>query len=142
MCWTTYWPINQIVQSLIESMSQRSMKKEENYWPVSLTSHLYKSIESIINYLVEFLEGENFFAGEKHCFRLWDPVQQICSRHWRTELMLLMGVCVFLDYQKAFDTVPHQRLFTKLETLFIFFIYFNIGQDQAYRKLIAFQANG
>ena len=47
-----------------------SMKKVENYQPVSLTSQLGKVIESVIeDHLVKFLEGENFFVGDQHGFR-------------------------------------------------------------------------
>ena len=97
-----------------------SMKKVENYRPVSLTSQLCKMMESIIrDHLIEFLESKNFFSGEQHGFR----ARRSCTTNlletledWTRAVDKGCGVdCVFLDYQKAFDTVPHQRLLTKLE---------------------------
>ena len=97
-----------------------SMKRVENYRPVSLTSQLCKVMESIIkDNIVEFLEREDFFTSEQHGFRS----RRSCTTNlletledWTCAVDEGCGVdCVFLDYQKAFDTVPHQRLLKKLD---------------------------
>ena len=77
-------------------------------------------MESIIrDHLIEFLERLNFLSREQHGFR----DRRSCTTNlletfedWTCAVDRGCGVdCVFLDYQKAFDTVPHQRLLTKLE---------------------------
>ena len=75
--------------------------------------------ESIIkNHLFEFLEII-FFAGEQQGFR----AKRSCTTNlletfedWKCAVGRgYEENCVFLDSQKAFDTVQHQRLLTKLE---------------------------
>ena len=86
-----------------------------NYRPVSITSIPCKVLESIIrDRLLKHLEGNNLLSHEQHGFR--------CNRSCLTNLLETFeewtraldegfGIdVVFLDYQKAFDTVPHRRL--------------------------------
>ena len=93
-----------------------------NYRPVSLTSVVCKMMESIIkDTMVEFLDRHSLIKDSQHGFRK--------SRSCLTNLLeFLEDVTssvddgnavdvVFLDFQKAFDKVPHKRLLLKLEDL-------------------------
>lgn len=99
-----------------------SVKLAENYRPVSLTSQLCKVMESIIrDHIVSFLENEQIIDMNQHGFR----VGRSCKTNlletledWTKEVNENRRVdCVYLDYQKAFDTVPHKRLLLKLEAI-------------------------
>ncbi len=96
--------------------------KEEpsNYRPVSLTSVACKVLEKIIRKtVVDHLQINNILHDDQHGF--------VEGRSCSTQLLEALedwtqtmdeGGCVdviYMDFQKAFDTVPHRRLLTKLE---------------------------
>ena len=94
--------------------------KAENYRPVSLTSQICKIMEKIIrDELVAHLEGKGLLRNSQHGFRK--------GRSCLTNLLrFLDGVTsgvdrkesvdvIYLDFAKAFDKVPHQRMLRKLK---------------------------
>ena len=91
----------------------------ENYRPISLTSVVCKLMERIIrNEIVSHMESNNLFSEEQHGF--------IAGRSCTTQLLEFMEEIteavdrgddvdvIYLDFAKAFDKVPHQRLLAKL----------------------------
>ena len=92
----------------------------ENYRPISLTSIVCKMMESLIrNRIMEHLRDRNLLSIKQHGF--------ISGRSTVTQLLNYIDKCtesiskghtidtVYLDFAKAFDTVPHKRLIAKLE---------------------------
>ena len=87
----------------------------ENYRPVSLTSLVCKTLESIIkDNIVEFLDENDIIKDTQHGFRK--------NRSCLTNLLDFFEVATesfdkgtqldvsYLDFSKAFDRVPHKRL--------------------------------
>jgi hypothetical protein len=112
----TDWKIANVTQ--IHKKGSRS--KANNYRPVSLTSQVCKVMESIVkDNMVKFLEEKNVFTPHQHGFcrgkscltNLLETLEL-----WTSALDSGYSVdSVYLDYQKAFDTVPTQRLMKKLK---------------------------
>lgn len=93
-----------------------------NYRPISLTSVPCKIMEHVIySHIMNFLDSNNFFHPSQHGFRkgLSCETQLAAFLHdIHTNLDVNVQTdAVFLDYAKAFDKVPHQRLFAKLSQL-------------------------
>jgi len=93
-----------------------------NYRPVSLTSQIGKIMERIIkDDMVKFLERNHLIKNSQHGFRN--------KRSCLTNLLSFMEKVaeyldsgepvdvVFLDFQKAFDKVPHKRLIERLRDI-------------------------
>ena len=91
-----------------------------NYRPISLTAVCGKIMESLIrDNIVTYMLENGLFADQQHGF--------VPNRSCITQLLCVMedwtkwldsGNCIdsiFLDFQKAFDSVPHERLLAKLE---------------------------
>ena len=92
-----------------------------NYRPVSLTSVPCKIMESLIrSQMLDFLDSQAQLAHEQHGFThgrscLTNLLESL--EEWTRSLDDGFGLdIVFLDYQKAFDTVPHKRLIKKLRS--------------------------
>lgn len=94
--------------------------KVENYRPVSLTSLVCKLLESMIkDEVVSFLESQKLINETQHGFRK--------GRSCLTNLLEFLDFVTeqydkgnqvdtaYLDFSKAFDTVPHKRLITQLQ---------------------------
>lgn len=92
----------------------------ENYRPVSLTSICCKLTESIIkDQMMSYLLQENLLSNKQYGF--------IGKRSTTTQLLTYIDKCceviangsvvdcIYFDFAKAFDTVPHRRLLKKLE---------------------------
>ena len=91
-----------------------------NYRPVSLTVILCKVLESFIrDEIMHHMEKYNLFTTHQHGFRQKHScVTQLLEvvEEWSDTLERGGNVdCIYLDFAKAFDTVPHQRLLTKLD---------------------------
>ena len=91
-----------------------------NYRPVSLTSVIGKMMESIVrDRLVKHMMEHNLFCDPQHGF----VPGRSCMTQLITTLELWSEIldsgapidAIYLDFRKAFDTVPHQRLLKKLE---------------------------
>ena len=91
-----------------------------NYRPVSLTSIVCKILESIIRDLIqEFFESNNLYTACQHGFRS----NKSCTSQLLEvveDFSILIDDAetfdtIYLDFKKAFDSVPHQRLLNKLE---------------------------
>ena len=96
-------------------------KLASNYRPISLTSIVCKLLESILrDNIVEYMESNNLFTNFQHGFRKGRScVTQLLELIDAWNEMLENGNSidiVYLDFQKAFDTVPHQRLLGKMES--------------------------
>ena len=93
-----------------------------NYRPVSLTSVPGKIMESIIKeHLVEYLKKKDWLSVCQHGFVKGRSCLTNLLEAFEAWTRLLdegHGIdIIFLDYRKAFDTVPHRRLLVKLVQL-------------------------
>lgn len=94
-------------------------KKAENYRPVSLTCVICKLLESIVkDHLMSHMEENSLFSVHQFGFRSGHScVTQLLSifEEWSKALDNHEKIdVIYLDFRKAFDTVPHQRLANKL----------------------------
>ena len=91
-----------------------------NYRPLSLTSSVCKLLEKIIrDDITLHLERNNLLSPAQHGFR--------AGRSCSTQLLEVMNDwaeaaeaetpvdVIYLDYSKAFDSVPHKRVLVKLQ---------------------------
>jgi len=105
------------------SIFKKGNKNEaSNYRPVSLTSVPCKILESIIkDAVVEQLEQQGFYTdcqyGFEGSFYANKSILETLES-WTRILEEGFGVdVIYLDYRKAFDTVPHWKLLYKLKKL-------------------------
>ena len=95
--------------------------KSVNYRPVSLTSVICKLLETIIrDHMMDFLFKHQLINPSQHGF--------LKARSCLTNLLCFFEEItkwvdegspvdvIYLDFQKAFDKVPHQRLILKLKS--------------------------
>ncbi|KAF2355305.1 Reverse transcriptase domain [Trinorchestia longiramus] len=91
-----------------------------NYRPISLTSVISKTIERLLKVrITKHLNDQNLINDTQHGFReqrscltnLLDFFGEVNRIYESTKAVDL----VYLDFQKAFDKVPHERLMAKVE---------------------------
>ena len=91
-----------------------------NYRPISLTSVISKILEKEIRKeILDHMESNNLFTCHQHGFRS----NRSCTTqlleaidYWTKHLDQGENVdIIYFDFRKAFDTVPHTRLLTKLQ---------------------------
>jgi hypothetical protein len=99
-----------------------SRKEARNYRPVSLTCQICKLLEKVIKEeIMSYLEDNELIGSSQHGFRK--------GRSCLTNLLEFMQALtdgidqgedmdvVYLDFEKAFDKVPHKRLLLKLRDM-------------------------
>ena len=107
---------NCVVTPIYKSEDRHNAK---NYRPISITSTLCRCLERIIKkQLLEHLEHNDIINKNQHGFL---PKKSCVSNLLETiediSLLYDKGIAtdeIFLDFAKAFDKVPHQRLLYKL----------------------------
>ena len=95
-----------------------------NYRPVFLTSQVVKILERIIfDQLMDYIQDNKLISCHQHGFqKMCSCVTQLleCLFDWTKAYDEEKGVdAIYLDFRKAFDTVPHARLLYKLHHLAI-----------------------
>ena len=90
-----------------------------NYRPVSLTCILCKLTEHIVcSNIMSHLEEHNVITDKQHAFRKHHSCEtQLCSviHDWARNIDKNKQTDIFiLNFEKAFDTVPHEQLKAKL----------------------------
>ena len=107
--------------NIIPLFKKGSRNKSVNYRPVSLTSVICKLLETIIrDHMMDFLVKHRLINTSQHGF--------LKARSCLTNLLCFFEEItkwvdegspvdiIYLDFQKAFDKVPHQRLILKLKS--------------------------
>nr|VZI00046.1 unnamed protein product [Spirometra erinaceieuropaei] len=99
-----------------------SRASANNYRPVSLTSICCKVMERIIKReLMRFLEQNHLLCDAQHGFRRGRSCLSnllYCLEQWTRAIDEGNVVHVaYIDFKKAFDSVPHQRLLHKLSRI-------------------------
>ena len=106
----------------ISAIHKKGNKKlVSNYRPVSLTAVVCKIMETIVrNHIVEHMKKNKLFSNKQYGF--------ISGRSTSLQLLAVLDKwtealdcgysidVIYMDFQKAFDTVPHRRLIGKLKT--------------------------
>ena len=106
--------------NIIPLFKKGSRNKSENYRPVSLTSVICKLLERLIkDHMVDFLVKHKLLNSSQHGF--------LKARSCLTNMLCFLEEItkwidvgspvdiIYLDFQKALNKVPHQRLLLKLK---------------------------
>ena len=110
------------IQNIAPIHKKGSKDEPGNYRPISLTSVPGKILESIIvDEIVSHLESNNLILDSQHGFRngrscltnLLDFFHDMYSIYDTSRAIDIL----YLDFQKAFDKVPHKRLMAKIRSL-------------------------
>ena len=98
--------------------------KPANYRPISLTSLIVKVMEKIIHSaarIVSCLESKNLLNSFQFGFRSCHSTVDLLLRTTHDMALALEERaslhCLLLDFSKAFDSVPHERLLLKLDAV-------------------------
>ena len=91
----------------------------KNYRPISLTSIVCKCLEKLVrDQITTHMEDNDLFTNHQHGFiKTKSCVTQLLESIEKWTELLDQGYSVdviYLDFQKAFDYVPHQRLLKKI----------------------------
>ena len=118
--------------SIVALHKKGSRDSALNYRPVSLTSILCKVYEKIVRkHILTYVEksiskSQHGFVNKRSCLsnllETVDAVLDILETGDPVDIL-------YLDFCKAFDTVPHYRLLTKIESMGITGNTLNIVQD-------------
>jgi hypothetical protein len=107
-----------IVSPIHKKDSKLSVK---NYRPISVTSCCCRILERIINSeLMSFLSQNNVLNNTQHGFRSGNSTETILLTFYDQITLFadnnLVTDCVFFDFQKAFDSVPHDLLLSRISS--------------------------
>ena len=108
-------------KALITAVYKRDNKSlPSNYRPISLTSLCCKVMEHVVlSHMAKHLSKNNIIIDEQHGFRqrFSCKTQLITTIHdWAKSINVCCQTdAILLDFLKAFDSVPHQRLLLKLD---------------------------
>ena len=107
--------------NIIPLFKKGSRNKSVNYRPVSLTSVICKVLETIIrDHMMDFLLKHKLINPSQHGFLKARPclTNLLCFFEEITKWVDDGSPVdiIYLDFQKAFDKVPHQRLILKLKS--------------------------
>ena len=96
--------------------------KPANYRPISLTSLVAKVMEKIIHsHIISALEAKNLINSFQFGFRSRRSTIDLLLRTTHDMALALENRsslhCLLLDFSKAFDSVPHERLMLKLDSI-------------------------
>uniref|UniRef100_A0A803JB19 Reverse transcriptase domain-containing protein n=1 Tax=Xenopus tropicalis TaxID=8364 RepID=A0A803JB19_XENTR len=115
------WRIANVVPLFKKGM-RTGCSQPENYRPVSLTSVVGKILEGVIRDMVlEYIVVHNTISLCQHGFMRNRSCQtNLVAFYQEVSRNLDAGMAVdviYLDFAKAFDTVPHRRLMIKLRNI-------------------------
>jgi len=93
-----------------------------NYRPIALTSHFGKLLEKIIvgrlNYFLEYINPiKGYQTGFRRGKSTTDALVKVCNEIEKTLVMKEVMAAVFLDIEKAYDTMWREGLLIKLGKL-------------------------
>jgi hypothetical protein len=109
-------------QANITPIHKKGDKKEiANYRPISITSLLSKCLERVVtSRLLNHMRGNGFMNDNQHgfipgksCTTLLSSLLDDCNAGLNKRAVKQIDV-VTLDWAKAFDSIPHERLLSKL----------------------------
>ena len=106
--------------NIIPLLKKSSRNKSVNYRPVSLTSVICKLLEAIIrDHMMDFIIKHKLINPSQHGFLKATSCNKFIMffneiTKWVDEVSPLD--VIYLDFQKAFDKVPHQRIILKLKS--------------------------
>ncbi len=98
-----------------------SKKMAGNYRPISLTSVICKILETLVrHHIMEYMKNNRLFSEKQFGFlsgrsstlqllKVLDIWTKALDEGWDIDI-------IYMDYMKAFDTVPHKRLLSKLSS--------------------------
>ena len=106
--------------NIIQLFKKGSRNKPENYRPMSLTPVICKLLERFIkDHMVDFLVKHKLLNSSQHGFLKTRSclTNMLCFLEEITKWIDVGSPVdiIYLDFQKAFDKVPHQRLLLKLK---------------------------
>lgn len=105
---------------IIPIFKKGNRKEVTNYRPISLTSTIAKILEKIFKHkLIKFIEESNYLSNFQFGFRnarsTQDAIVRVVSQIYDNFDKNEKALAIFIDLQKAFDSISHEILLQKIE---------------------------